>query len=50
MLLLIGLASQYFNEKIKDQVVDESRAASEISEISSEMESHIYESFINAQF
>ncbi len=50
MLLLIGLASQYFNEKIKDQVVDESRAASEISEISSEMESHIYESFINAQY
>lgn len=50
LLLLIGLASQYFNEKIKNRVVDESQAAFQISEISGEMEAYIYESFINAQY
>lgn len=49
-MLLIGIASQYYNDKIKDRVIDESQDAVEELQISSEMEAYLYRSFINAQY
>jgi PAS domain S-box-containing protein len=50
LLLIIGLASQYFNSKVKNRVVDESRGAVKLLEISGEMEAYLYRSFIDAQY
>ncbi len=50
LLLLIGLASQYFNQRIKNRVVDESREAVKQLEISGEMEAYLYRSFTDAQY
>lgn len=49
-MLAIGGASQYFNDKIKDQVIDESRGAVQELEVSAQMESYLYQSLVNTQY
>ena len=50
LLLAIGGVSQYFNDEIKDQVVDESKGAVQELEVSAQLESYLYQSLVNTQY
>lgn len=50
LLLVIGGVSQYFNNKIKNQVIDESRGAVKELEVSGQLESYLYQSLVNTQY
>lgn len=50
LLLAIGGVSQYFNNKIKNQVIDESRGAVRDLEVSGQLESYLYQSLVNTQY
>ncbi|HYW34560.1 MAG TPA: hypothetical protein VE868_04060, partial [Balneolaceae bacterium] len=50
LLLLIGIASQYFNDRIKDRVIDESQNAVKELQISGTLEAYLNQSFINTQY
>jgi len=50
LLLIIGGTSQYLNNRIKNQVIEENRQAVMELEISGQMESDLYQSLINAKY
>lgn len=50
LLLIIGGTSQYFNNKINNQVIVENRGAVKELEISGQLESNLYQSLINSQY
>ena len=50
LLLLIGIVSQYYNNKVKNKVIHESQEAIQELKVSNELQSHLYQSFINVQY
>lgn len=50
LLLAIGGASQYFNDQIKDQVIDESKGAVQELQVSARLESYLFQSLVNTQY
>ncbi len=50
LLLFIGIASQYFNNKIKNKVIEKNQKAIEELEISDTISSYLNQSFINMQY
>lgn len=50
LLLIIGGTSQYFNNQIKNKVIDENREAVKELEASGQLEAYLYQSLVNTQY